>query len=39
MAIDSLENLMNGMPKKSKDVQSDSAEISVHVPKHRVSCV
>lgn len=33
MAIDSLENLMNGMPKKSKDVQSDSAEISVHVPK------
>lgn len=33
MAIDSLENLMNGVPKKSKDVQSDSAEISVHVPK------
>lgn len=33
MAIDSLENLMNGMPKKSKDLQSDSAEISVHVPK------
>lgn len=33
MAIDSLENLMNGMPKKSKGVQSDSAEISVHVPK------
>ena len=33
MAIDSLENLMNGMPKKSKDVQFDSAEISVHVPK------
>lgn len=33
MAIDSLENLMNGMPKKSKDVPTDSAEISVHVPK------
>ena len=33
MAIDSLENLINGVPKKSKDVQSDSAEISVHVPK------
>ena len=33
MAIDSLENLMNGVPKKPKDVQSDSAEISVHVPK------
>lgn len=33
MAIDSLENLMNGMPKKSKDVSVDSAEISVHVPK------
>ena len=33
MAIDSLENLMNGIPKKSKDVQTDGAEIPVHVPK------
>ena len=33
MAIDSLENLMNGVPKKSKEVSTDGAEIPVHVPK------
>lgn len=33
MAIDSLENLMNGVPKKPKDGKTDGAEIPVHVPK------